>query len=394
MTDSQDSTRVSAPRERRPRARGETFYPGPSRIQLAAFPPKERWDDWVELDSRAWPRARRAALHARPDDLLQLRVGVRPARLRRPRDARRSASSRATPSTRARAGATAPRGRRPSTRSPTPTASSIRSSAPATRGEGRWERVSLGRGARRHRRPHPHGDRRGAPQRGHVPRRPARRGRLHRARARRLGRRRPQLAHQHLLVGRRAPATSCWMGIDRPSPDHANADVILLISSHLESGHYFNPHAQRIMEAKQRGAKLIVFDTRLSNTATHADHWLAPWPGLRGGDPPRDRQPPDPEPPLRPRVRAALVELAGVPGGASDPDEPATFEAFERTLARALRRVHLRVRRARVGRRRGGDRGGRRARRRRRHAARAPTPGAARPPATSAAGRSRARSSC
>src|SRR5437763_12867862 len=35
--------------------RGETFYPGPSRNDLAAFPPRERWDDWVELDSRAWP---------------------------------------------------------------------------------------------------------------------------------------------------------------------------------------------------------------------------------------------------------------------------------------------------------------------------------------------------
>src|SRR5439155_11195579 len=70
-----------------------------------------------------------------------------------------------------------------------------------------------------------------------------------------------------------------WMGFDRPSPDHANADVILLISAHLESGHYFNPHAQRVMEGKARGAKLIVFDVRLSNTATHADHWLAPYPG-------------------------------------------------------------------------------------------------------------------
>jgi anaerobic selenocysteine-containing dehydrogenase len=70
-----------------------------------------------------------------------------------------------------------------------------------------------------------------------------------------------------------------WMGLDRPSPDHANADVIFLISSHLEAGHYFNPHAQRVMDAKQRGAKLIVVDVRLSNTATHADHWLAPHPG-------------------------------------------------------------------------------------------------------------------
>ncbi len=70
-----------------------------------------------------------------------------------------------------------------------------------------------------------------------------------------------------------------WMGYDRPSPDHANARVILLISSHLETGHYFNPHAQRIMEGKMAGAKLIVFDTRLSNTASLADEWVSPWPG-------------------------------------------------------------------------------------------------------------------
>lgn len=70
-----------------------------------------------------------------------------------------------------------------------------------------------------------------------------------------------------------------WMGYDRPSPDYANADVILLISSHLETGHYFNPHAQRIIEGKMAGAKLIVLDTRLSNTASMADYWLSPWPG-------------------------------------------------------------------------------------------------------------------
>lgn len=70
-----------------------------------------------------------------------------------------------------------------------------------------------------------------------------------------------------------------WGGYDRPSPDHANAKVILLLSSHLETGHYFNPHAQRIMEGKQGGAKLAVMDPRMSNTASHADLWLAPWPG-------------------------------------------------------------------------------------------------------------------
>ncbi len=70
-----------------------------------------------------------------------------------------------------------------------------------------------------------------------------------------------------------------WHGYDRPSPDHANARFILLISSHLETGHYFNPHAQRIIDAKMNGAKIAVMDTRLSNTASMSDYWLAPYPG-------------------------------------------------------------------------------------------------------------------
>ncbi|MCS6843428.1 MAG: molybdopterin-dependent oxidoreductase [Caldilineales bacterium] len=70
-----------------------------------------------------------------------------------------------------------------------------------------------------------------------------------------------------------------WSGFDRPSPDHANARVILLISSHLETGHYFNPHAQRIIEGKMAGAKLITIDPRLSNTASMSDLWLPTWPG-------------------------------------------------------------------------------------------------------------------
>ena len=70
-----------------------------------------------------------------------------------------------------------------------------------------------------------------------------------------------------------------WSGYDRPSPDHANARFILLLSSHLEAGHYFNPHAQRIVEGKLAGAKLAVMDPRLSNTASVADYWLPTYPG-------------------------------------------------------------------------------------------------------------------
>src|SRR5216117_2358363 len=73
-----------------------------------------------------------------------------------------------------------------------------------------------------------------------------------------------------------------WMGSDRPSPDHANARFILLLSSHLETGHYFNPHAQRIIEAKDAGTKICVIDTRLSNTASKADYWISSWPGSEG----------------------------------------------------------------------------------------------------------------
>jgi len=72
---------------------------------------------------------------------------------------------------------------------------------------------------------------------------------------------------------------SLWQGSDRPSPDYENARFMLLISAHLETGHYFNPHAQRIIDAKSAGARLSVIDARLSNTASMADDWIAPWPG-------------------------------------------------------------------------------------------------------------------
>ena len=70
-----------------------------------------------------------------------------------------------------------------------------------------------------------------------------------------------------------------WSGADRPSPDHEHAKFILLLSSHLETGHDFIPHAQRIVQAQTGGARMCVIDVRLSNTASRADWWLAPWPG-------------------------------------------------------------------------------------------------------------------
>jgi len=73
-----------------------------------------------------------------------------------------------------------------------------------------------------------------------------------------------------------------WSGADRPSPDYAHAETILLLSSHLEAGHYFNPHAQRIIEGQSRGATLIVVDPRLSNSSAKADLWLPAYSGTEG----------------------------------------------------------------------------------------------------------------
>jgi len=73
-----------------------------------------------------------------------------------------------------------------------------------------------------------------------------------------------------------------WCGADRPSPDYANAQTILLLSSHLETGHYFNPHAQRIIESKAKGGTLICIDPRLSNSSAKADLWLPAYSGTEG----------------------------------------------------------------------------------------------------------------
>jgi len=86
-------------------------------------------------------------------------------------------------------------------------------------------------------------------------------------------------SHTNICSGGARTGYALWSAGDRPSPDHTNARVILLISSHLETGHYFNPHAQRIIEAKMKGAKIITLDPRLSNTAAKSDVWLPTWPG-------------------------------------------------------------------------------------------------------------------
>ncbi len=74
-----------------------------------------------------------------------------------------------------------------------------------------------------------------------------------------------------------------WTGDDRTSPDFANSRLIFLSSSHAaDAGHYFQQHAGYIADARAKGAKLVVMDPRLSNSAGLADLWIPVWPGTEG----------------------------------------------------------------------------------------------------------------
>ena len=133
-----------------------------------------------------------------------------------------------------------------------------------------------------HRRPHPQGDPGRPARRTDVPRRPARARTATRTACCRRGASTGTTATPTSARRPRDSGTSCGRGADRPSPDYANAKTILLLSSHLETGHYFNPHAQRIIEAQSQGATLITIDPRLSNTSAKANLWLPAYPGTEG----------------------------------------------------------------------------------------------------------------
>jgi anaerobic selenocysteine-containing dehydrogenase len=254
-----------------------TFYPGPSRIHLAAFPPKERWDEWRELDPRAWPRRveRRYMLVPTTCFNCESACGLLAYVDLDSKEIRKLEGNPEHPGSRGRNCAKGPA-----------TVNQVRDpdrilhplKRAGKRGENRWQRVSWDEAlddiASRIRRAIREGRR--SEVMYHVGR-PGEDGYAERVMA--AWGLDGHNSHTNICSSGARAGYHFWMGFDRPSPDHAGAEVILLVSAHLESGHYFNPHAQRVMEAKKEGAKLIVLDLRLSNTATHADYWLAPYPG-------------------------------------------------------------------------------------------------------------------
>jgi len=255
----------------------ETFYPGPSRNHLAAFPPKERWDDWTELDSRAWPKRVERHYSLVPTTCFNCEsaCGLLAYIDKVTGQVQKFEGNPEHPGSRGRNCA-----KGPATLNQVTDPDRILYPLKRTgkRGEGKWERVTWDQALddiatrirkaivedRRHEIMY------------HVGR-PGEDGFTERILA--AWGVDGHNSHTNICSSGSREGYQLWMGLDRPSPDHANAKVILLISAHLESGHYFNPHAQRVIDGKTNGAKLIVFDTRLSHTATHADYWVSPYPG-------------------------------------------------------------------------------------------------------------------
>jgi anaerobic selenocysteine-containing dehydrogenase len=245
---------------------------------LVSYPPVEKWDDWVEYDTAQWPRKVEKRCRIIPTVCFNCEAACGLVAFVE-KDTQRIRRFEGNPEHPGSRGRNCAKG--PATLNQVTDPERIRYPLrrAGERGEGKWERVSWNealddlaariRQALLEERPNEIMYHVGRP--GHE-----------------------LLYHQRILHawgidGHNSHTNVCsagaragyafWSGIDRPSPDHANARFMLLLSSHLETGHYFNPHAQRIIEAKERGAKVCVIDTRLSNTASKADYWISSWPG-------------------------------------------------------------------------------------------------------------------
>src|SRR5574341_1802471 len=244
---------------------------------LASFPPVEKWDDCVEYDSKAWPRKVEKHYQLIPTICFNCEAacGLLAYVNKETGEIKKFEGNPVHPGSRGRNCAKGPA---TLTQVYDPERILYPLKRAGKRGEGKWQRVSWDEvladiGGRIHK---ALAEGRGNEVMYHVGR-PGHDGYMDRV-----------LqgwgidghnSHTNVCSASARLGYALWMGSDRPSPDHANARFILLLSAHLETGHYFNPHAQRIMEAKERGARICVVDTRLSNTAAMADDWLAPWPG-------------------------------------------------------------------------------------------------------------------
>ncbi len=244
--------------------------------RMSQYPPTELWDDWVEWDAKAWPRkvARRYSLVPTICFNCESACGLLAYVDKTTFEVRKFEGNPVHPGSRGRNCA-----KGPATHNQIydPERILYPLKRVGARGEGKWKRISWEEAL----------DEVGAKMRASRERRRdgimyhvGRPGEDHYTnRAISAWGVDGHNSHTNICSAAARLGYFTWAGGDRPSPDHANARVILLVSSHLETGHYFNPHAQRIVEAQQKGAKIITLDPRLSNTASRSDVWLPTWPG-------------------------------------------------------------------------------------------------------------------
>jgi anaerobic selenocysteine-containing dehydrogenase len=244
--------------------------------RISQYPPVDKWDDWVEWDSKAWPRrvARRYTLVPTICFNCESACGLLAYVDKTTYEIRKFEGNPAHPGSRGRNCA-----KGPATHNQIydPERVLFPLKRVGARGEGKWKRISwedalseIGEKMRESRKKRKDGIMYhvGRPGEDHYTNRAIQGWGVD-----------GHNSHTNICSASARVGYYFWAAGDRPSPDHANARCILLISSHLETGHYFNPHAQRIIEGKENGAKIITFDPRLSNTASRSDTWLPTWPG-------------------------------------------------------------------------------------------------------------------
>jgi anaerobic selenocysteine-containing dehydrogenase len=89
-----------------------------------------------------------------------------------------------------------------------------------------------------------------------------------------------QNSHTNICSAGARFGSLAWVNDDRSAPDWEHARLVFLQSSHAaDAGHYFQQAAGQISAARKQGAKLVVLDPRLSNSAGIADLWVPIWPG-------------------------------------------------------------------------------------------------------------------
>ncbi len=255
----------------------ETLPPVSENETLTKFPPPEKWDDWTEYEAKAWPGREKKNYMIVPTSCFNCESGCGLLSYidKETLQVRKFEGNPYHPGSRGRNCAKGPATINQIT---DPDRILYPLKRDGKRGEGKWKRVSwdevLDDIAARIRKAIQ--EKRGNEVVYHVGR-PGHEGFMDRIlKAWGVD---GHNSHTNICSAGARFGYAIWHGYDRPSPDHAEAKFILLISAHLESGHYFNPHAQRIIEGMMKGAKMAVMDPRLSNTASMADYWMPTYPG-------------------------------------------------------------------------------------------------------------------